>query len=326
MKLPRIVCASAVTGALLFLSGVSNALELTAAHVNPPGEPTNIAFAELAKRLESSKTGLEMKVFPQGQVGGEKDAIEQVKIGAISMTAVGTGSLGNFAKTAGVYNLPFLFRDSHTHPWIVADGEVGKEIEEKIEKEAGVEILGWWSAGMRHLFTSEDKVVKTPEDLDGLKIRVMGVPAHIDTINALGGKATPMAYGEVYTGLATGALDGAENDSSGYRNKKFFEHAPNYTLTGHAFLFKPVIANKSVIDSMSEEQKAEFDEIFAEVTAMQRELFNTNFDTDIAWLEEQGVKVHQPDSAAFQKLAAPVRDQHAEDYGKDLVDRIVNAK
>jgi len=293
--------------------------------VNPPGEPSNTAFAELSRRLSAGSTGIELTIFPQGQIGGEKDAIEQVHIGAITMTTAANANLSAFAPSAGVYDIPFLFRDADTHPWIVSDGEIGAEIEARIEAEANVEILGWWSAGMRHVFTRENPV-STPADLVDLKMRVIGSPVYIDTFNALGAKATPMPYGEVYTGLATGAIDGAENDSSGYRNVKFFEQAPQYSLTGHFFLFKPVLANRDAMASLSAEQRAEFDAIFTDETKLQRELFRTNFETDIAWLEQNGVTVTIPDRTPFIEAVEPVVAIYAEKYGVGLVQRIIDAQ
>ncbi|MCV2869296.1 TRAP transporter substrate-binding protein [Defluviimonas sp. WL0002] len=302
-------------------AGAASATELTAAHVNPPGEPSNTAFDFLTKKLSEGTTGITLTIFPQGQIGGEKDAIEQVQLGAISMTTVANANLSAFAPAAGVYDIPFLFRDAGHHPWAVVDGPIGEEINAKIEAEANVEVLGWWSAGMRHVFTRE-MPVNTPADLAGQKIRVIGSPVYIDTFNGLGALATPMPYGEVYTALATGAIDGAENDSSGYRNVKFFEQAPYYSLTGHFFLFKPVIANKDALAQLTTEQRAEFDAAFAEATAMQRELFATNFESDIAWLKEQGVTVIEPDRQAFVEMVKPVADKYADQFGVDLVQRI----
>ena len=315
----------ALAASLALAPLAASAAELTAAHVNPPGEPSNEAFAELAKRLKSSKTGLTMIIFPQGQVGGEKDAVEQVQIGAVTMTTVASANLSSFAPSVGVFDIPFLFRDADEHPWIVADSEIGSEIAAKIEAESGLEVLGWWSAGMRHVFTRE-KAVHTPTDLEGQKVRVIGSPVYIDTFNALGAQSTPMPYGEVYTGLATGAIDGAENDSSGYKNKKFYEQAPIYSLTGHFFLYKPVIANPSLMAELSAEQRAEFDAIFAEVTALQRQLFAESFVKDIEYLKSQGVTVIEPDRAAFIAAAKPVFESYAEKYGADFVQRIIEAK
>jgi tripartite ATP-independent transporter DctP family solute receptor len=317
----RLRSMAAAAAMLLATTTFAGAVELTAAHVNPPGEPSNTAFAELAKRLEGSKTGLSMTVFPQGQVGGETDAIEQAQIGAITMTTVATSHLSAFAPAVGVFDIPFLFRDAETHPWAVVDGPIGKEIEEKIEAESGLEVLGWWSAGLRHVFTREVDV-KTPADLQGQKIRVIGSPVYIDTFNALGAQATPMPYGEVYTALATGTVDAAENDTSGYRNMKFSEQAPHLSLTGHFFLYKVVVANADAMASLSPEQRAEFDQIFGEVTQMQRDLFRTNFESDIAYLKENGVTVTEPDRAAFEAATKAVADKYTQQYGEELVQRI----
>lgn len=323
----RIVTRGAALGAVALSLWAGQALsqELTAAHVNPPGEPSNVAFEELAKRLSESNTGLSLAVFPQGQIGSEADAIEQVRIGALSMTTVANATMSAFAPSAGVYDIPFLFRDGDKHPWIVADGPIGAEIEQKIEDESGLEVIGWWSAGLRHVFTRE-KVVHTPEDLKGQKIRVIGSPVYIDTFNGLGALATPMPYGEVYTSLATGAIDGGENDTSGYRNVKFYEQAPNLSLTGHFFLFKPVVANRAVMEGLTPEQRAEFDQIFADVTKIQRDLFATTSEKDIAWLKENGVTVTEVDRQPFIDMVQPVADKFAGTYGADLVQRIRDAQ
>ncbi|MEQ8934151.1 MAG: TRAP transporter substrate-binding protein [Silicimonas sp.] len=314
------LCASLALTALPALGQ-----ELTAAHVNPPGEPSNEAFAELSKRLENSETGLSLKVFPQGQVGGEKDAIEQVKLGAITMTTVANSNLASFAPSVGVFDIPFLFRNATDHPRAVAEGDVGEDIAERVLEESGLEVLGWWSAGLRHVIT-RNKDVSTPADMEGMKTRVIGSPVYIDTFNALGAQATPMPYGEVYTALATGTIDAAENDSSGYRNMGFWEQAPHYSLTGHFFLYKPVVANKSMMDNLSEEQREEFDRVFAEVTDFQWDLFANNFEENIEFLESKGVTVTEPDRAAFRDEVQGVVAEYTEKYGEDLVQRIRDAK
>ena len=309
----------------LLLVGSAAAQELTAAHVNPPGEASNVAFQELEKRLGASKTGLKLKVFPQGQVGDEKAAIEQVRLGALTMTTVASSNLSAFAPSVGVFDIPFLFRDADKHPWAVADGPIGKEIADKIEKESGLKVLGWWSASMRHVFVRSGDI-NTPADLKGKKMRVIGSPVYVDTFNALGAKATPMPYGEVYTALATGAVDGAENDTTGYRNMKFYEQSPVLSLTGHFFLFKPVVANKQAMDKLTPEQRKEFEAIFKDVTALQRKTAINATADDIAFLKSKNVKVIEPDRAAFAEAVKPVAEKYAAKYGAALVERIKNTK
>ena len=312
---------------IVLLTSVSMAkpIELTAAHVNPPGEPCYEAFKFMSEKLKAGKTGISLKVFPQGQVGDEKDAVEQVNMGALTMTCVANANLSSFAPSIGIYDTPFLFRDGDKHPWIVTDGPIGQKITEKAEKESGLDILGWWSAGLRHVFTKKTDV-KTPEDMKDMKIRVIGSPVYVDTFNQLGAKPVPMPYGEVYTGLATGTLDAAENDTSGYRNMKFFEQAPHLSLTGHVFLMKPVVANRAALEKLSPEQHKEFDAIFQEATKYQRELFATTFTKDIEWAKAHGVTVTEPDRAAFEEKVRPVQEKIAKQYGEALFQSIKDAK
>lgn len=302
----------------------AHAIELTAATVNPPGEPCYEAFKMMHEKLAQGKTGVTLKLFPQGQVGDEKDAIEQVKMGAITMTCVAGAALSAFAPIIGVFDIPYLFRDDTTHPWIVSDGPIGKKIGAQIEKESGLTLLGWWSAGMRHVFTRKT-VVKTPDDMKDLKIRVIGSPVYIDTFAALGAKPTPMPYGEVYTSLATGTIDAAENDTSGYRNMKFYEQAPYLSLTGHFFLYKPIVANGAAMAKLSPEQRKEFDQIFAEATKYQRDLFAHTSAGDIQWLKEHKVTVTEPDRKLFMEKVKPVQEKYAAKYGPELVQEIRDA-
>ncbi|WP_043532037.1 TRAP transporter substrate-binding protein [Litchfieldella xinjiangensis] len=302
------------------------ATELTAGHVNPPGEPSHEAFAQLAERLKDSETGISLTVFPQGQIGSEKDAIEQVRMGALTMTTVASSALSAFAPSVGVFDIPFLFRDQNDHPRAVGQSEIGDEIAERVEQEAGVEVLGWWSAGQRHVFTRETDV-NTPEDLDGLKVRVIGSPVYLDTFNELGAQATGMPYGEVYSALANGTVDAAENDTSGYRNMKFWEQAPHLSLTGHFFLYKPVLANKQAMEGLTDDQRKEFDEIFREVTEAQWDMFASNFENDLDALRDQGVTIiEEPDREAFRNKVQPVIEKYEEEYGADLVERIRNVE
>lgn len=323
MKRWQTLAATCLSAALA--APYASAVELTAGHVNPPGEPSNAAFAELVERLDESDTDISLTVFPQGQIGSEKDAIEQVRLGALAMTTVSNSSLSSFAPSVGVFDIPFLFRDQTEHPRAVVESAVGDEVAASIEEEAGLTVLGWWSAGQRHVFTRETPV-ETPEDLEDLKMRVIGSPVYLDTFNQLGAQATGMPYGEVYSALANGTIDAAENDTSGYHNMKFWEQAPQLSLTGHFFLFKPVVANAQAMERLSPEQRAEFDAIFEDVTDMQWEMFATNFESDLEALRAKGVTVTEPDLEAFQAKAQPVVEMYEQRFGETLVNRIRDAE
>lgn len=319
--LVRVVLASAVAG-----SGSGWALDIAASHVNPPGEPTYEAFRHMAEALEEGNSGLRMRLFPRGQLGNEHDIIEQVRLGAISMASVSSAALSAFSPSVGVLDIPFLMRDQDHHPWVVADGPLGKRIAESVERETGLVVIGWWSAGMRHVFT-RNTVVQRPDDLHNLKIRVISSQVYTDTFNGLGAKATPMPYGEVYTALATGTVDAAENDVTGYRNMHFFEQAPELSLTGHFFLFKAVIVNRKFLRQMSAAQRGAFDSVFAAATRYQRELSASLYIRDLAWLQENArVNVTVPDRTALELAARSVQERYAQRFGRDLVEAIRSAR
>lgn len=295
---------------------------LTVAHVNPPGEPTYEAFKRMGERLAQGHSGLRLRMFSRGQIGDEKDSVEQVRLGALTMASVSAASLSAFAPSVGVLDIPFLFRDDHSHPWAVVDGPIGREIAQRIERESGLAVIGWTSAGMRHVFTRARPVL-APEDLKGTKIRVIGSRVYIDTFTALGAKPTPMPYGEVYTALATGTIDAAENDTPGYRGMKFYEQAPHLSLTGHFFLFKVVVANRDRLAALTPAQRAEFDAALADTVTHQRQLFADAFKQDVAWLRsERKATLHQPDRARLEAAVQPVRRQYARRFGADLVEAI----
>lgn len=179
---------------------------------------------------------------------------------------------------------------------------------------------------MRHVFTRETPV-RGPEELAGLKIRVIQSQVYTDTFNGLGAKATPMPYGEVYTALATGTVDAAENDVTGYRNMQFFEQAPELSLTGHFFLFKAVIVNRRAMEKLSAAQREAFENAFVEATAYQRELSASLFLSDLQWLKDSGrVNVTMPDREALQMAVKPVQDVYAQRFGRDFVNAIRNAR
>ena len=302
------------------------ARDITASHVNPPGEPTYEAYRLMAEQLANGDSGLRMRLFPRGQLGNEVDIIEQVRLGAITMASVSTAALSAFSPSAGVLDIPFLVRDHDHHPWVVADGPLGKRIADEIERETGLVVIGWWGAGMRHVFT-RNKAIHGPEDLHDLKIRVIQSQVYVDTFNGFGAKSTPMPYGEVYTALATGTVDAAENDVTGYRSMQFFEQAPELSLTGHFFLFKPVIVNRRQLEMLSAEQRAAFDKAFADATRYQRELSASLFISDLQWLKDNArVNVTIPDRAALEEAVRPVQDAYAQRFGRDFVDAIRNAR
>lgn len=290
---------------------------IRAGHVNPPGEPAYEAWEFFKKHMEQRlDKRVEIKLFPQGQLGSERELIEQVKLGSIEMTAPAVSPLALYNPELNVLNLPYIFK-SEKELWSITDGPIGKRLIESTLKQ-GILILNWWSTGVRHIFAS--KPIRTASDMVGMKIRVMENPVFIDAFRALQALPTPLPYGEVYQSLATKVVDAAENDSSGYRNMKFYEVAPYYSLTAHLIIVKPVLINPKFYNNLPADLRKTLDEVLAEATKYQRDLFANNFNSDIEWLKKQGVKVVEDvRTEEFQRLMLPVWAKYEKEIGPQLL-------
>ena len=292
---------------------------LRAGHVNPPGEPAYEAWV-LFEKLMEERLGdrIDVQIFPQSQLGGERDLIEQVQLGTLDMTAPSAGPLASYNKELLVLNLPYIFA-TEDEMWQVLDGPVGDRLIESTLEATDILILDWWSTGVRHIFTP-NQPIRTPADMRGMKIRVMENPIFIDSFLALGSQPTPLPYPAVYESLQTGVVDAAENDSSGYRNMNFFEPAPYYSLTSHLIITKPLLINPDYYNGLPDDVRTVLDECVAEATAYQRKLFAENFATDIEWLKEQGVTVIEDvQIGLFREKMTPVWAKYEDRFGADLL-------
>ncbi len=294
---------------------------IRAGHVNPPGEPAYEAWEVFKKKMhEKLGNTVEVQTFPQGQLGNERELIEQVKIGSLEMTAPAVSPLALQNSELNVLNLPYIFKNEG-ELWKVVDGPIGKRLIESTRQKAGVLILNWWSTGVRHIFSK--RPIRRVADMRDMKIRVMENPVFIDAFRALNALPTPMPYGEVYQALATGLVDAAENDSSGYRNMKFFEVAPVYSLTAHLIITKPVLIHPAFYDKLPADVKKTLDETLQEATNFQRNLFATNFEEDIKWLKQQKVTVvDDVNLAEFQKIMVTVWAKYEANIGKELLNEV----
>ncbi len=309
------VPAAALAG--LFATGV-DALDISVAVANPPDDPASVALMRMKEQLDNGETGLSLTVYTSGQLGGEADLVEQVRLGALDMTTVAASVISTFSPTMGVLDIPYLLSLENDQVWRVLDGPIGEQIGAQMEEDTGMRLVAYWSAGERSVFT-RDRLINSPEDLAGLRIRVIPSPVYLDTFNALGAEAVGMPYAEVYTSLATGAIDGAEQDTSGFRVMKFYEQAAYYSFTKHILLIRPLVMNPAVLDEMTPEQRAEFDAAIADATEFQRQYILDMVADNMTYLAEQGVQFAEPDLAAFRELAAPVREDYAKTLGADLI-------
>jgi tripartite ATP-independent transporter DctP family solute receptor len=236
-----------------------------------------------------------------------------------------SGAMPGFAPIHRVFFLPYLFKDE-AHMWRVTDGPIGEEITEQTLKDAGVKIVAYWSTGVRHFF-HKNKEIRTPEDMEGVKLRVMEDRIFMESFKEIGALPTPIPYTELYSALATGVVDAAENDSAGYRFNKFYEVAPYFSLSGHMIIGSSVIINPKFYNQMPDDIKEVFERVMKEATDYQRHLYATNFEDNIEFLKEQGVTVTEDvDRDAFVKAMQPAWKRLGDIVDLDLVQRIVDLR
>jgi len=202
---------------------------------------------------DESKGKMGVKVFPNGALGSERDTIEQLKIGGLDMMRINAAPLNNIVPETIAVSLPFVFRSTE-HMRKVLDGPIGDEILAAMAAQ-GMVGLAFYDSGARSLYTAK-KPVKTVADMKGMKIRVQQSDLFVAMIEALGANPTPMPYGEVYTGLKTGIVDGAENNWPSYESSRHFEAAKYYDLTEHSLVPEVLVFSKKIWDGLSKEDQA----------------------------------------------------------------------
>jgi tripartite ATP-independent transporter DctP family solute receptor len=276
-------------------------------------------MVRLAEALKERSAGrVRMDVFPDRQLGEERELVEGLQLGTVDMTAVSTGPLVAFVPEVGVLDLPFLFRDS-AHAYRVLDGEIGRDILGRFERR-GIVGLAFWENGWRHL-TSRTPVAK-PEDLRGMKLRTMQNPVHISAFRNLGASPVPMAWGEVFTSLGQGVIDGQENPLVVIYTNSLWEVQRHVALTGHLYGPHLVLFSKRKWDSLPPDVRTLITAIMPEVTAWQR-AESTRLDRELAErLRERGMAVSTVDVAPFQAGARATYEQFRDRYDPALVARI----
>jgi len=301
------------------------ALELKAADVHPEGYPNVVAMQSLGKKLDAGTKGrLTLKMFPGAVLGDEKSMIEQTQAGGIDILRTSLGPLGPVVPEVNVFNMPFVFR-SEAHMRAVVDGPIGEEILTKItNSSANLVALGWMDGGTRNLYTK--KAVRKPADLAGQKVRMMGNPLFVDTMNAMGGSGISMGFGELYSAMQTGVVDGAENNVPSYVTGNHFTVAKVYSLTGHLIIPEIFVFSKAKWAKLSAEDQTLIKKLAREAQMEQRQLWDKRVTMDTARMKASGVTiVADVDKDAFFKATQPVRDKYASAY-TDLIKRIQAVK
>ncbi|WP_431026814.1 TRAP transporter substrate-binding protein DctP [Lysinibacillus sp. LZ02] len=290
-------------------------------HIAPEDHAFSKGLEEFTAAVEEATEGrVEFEVFGNGALGGEVEVAEQVQLGALDMTLVTSGPVGNFVSDFSVLEMPFLFRDVE-HVYATLDGEVGQELMGKLDA-AGFKALGIWENGMRHI--ASNKAIKSPEDMKGLKIRTLENPIYIDMYSSLGADPTPIAFPELYTSLQQGVVDSTDLSYAIMNTSKFYEVTDHFSEVGIYYASAPLLMNGDKFNSLPADIQQILVEKGQEYAVRQREISQEMEVDHIQALKDHGVTIvpiDEIDLEAFKASVEPVYEKYASNFG-DLVERI----
>jgi len=287
--------------------------------------PVHKAMVFMANDLEKRSGGtMALEIYPNQQLGTERQCLELLQIGSLGMTKVSAAVMENFSPNMKVFGLPFLFRD-RTHAFSVLDGEIGKELLDGGQK-YWLKGLGYYDSGSRSFYTKE-KPVATPDDLKGLKIRVMESVTAMNMVRNLGGSPTPISWGELYTSLQQGVVDGAENNPPSFYLSRHYEVCKFYSLDEHTTVPDVLIMGTHLWNDLNEQQQQWIQESVDLSVQHQRKLWAIAEQEALDEVQKAGVQVIRPDKTIFQKKVTSMYEDYKDDNKVyQLIHRIQTSK
>jgi len=300
-----------VVGLVAGCSGQRDVTIIKLAHNLDSTHPVHKGMEFLSARLAEKSGGtMRVDIYPSAQLGTEREAVELLQLGGLGMTKVSTSALEGFAEEFKVFALPYLFRDD-PHKFAAFDGEIGREI---LLSPAAKLMRGlcYYEAGSRSFYT-KTRPIRTPDDLAGLKIRVQESPMAFGLIRSFGASATPIAFGELYTSLQQGVVDGAENNPPSFHLSRHYEVCKFYSLNEHTSVPDVVLVSVHLWNSLSPQQQTWLQEAADESTVYQRELWQSATDEALAAVQAAGVEIIRPDKTLFAAKAASLHEEASRD-------------
>ncbi len=277
------------------------------AHNMPQTHSVHKGILEFQKALRLKSGGkLDVKIFPDGQLGSEREVLELLQIGSVAITKVSAATLSNFVPEYHVFGIPYLFENKQ-HQFDILEGDVGKSILEK-GSQFWLRGLCYYDAGSRNFYTSK-KAIRTPEDLKGLKIRVMNNQMAINMINSMGGSATPLAFGELYTAMQQGVVDGAENNPPSFVSSNHYEVSNYYTIDQHSSIPDVLLIGTKFWNTLSDEEKQWIQAAADSSAQAQKKFWNASVEESMAIAKAAGVEVITPEKSLFQERSKSVLEQ-----------------
>lgn len=300
-----VLCLS-ITGVLLAsCSRHDETVVLKLAHVLDTGHSVHQGMVHMAERLDHYSNGsMRIDIYPSGQLGAERDTVELVQIGSLAMTKVSASPLEAFVPAMQVFSIPYVFR-SREHLFKALDSEVGKELLRSVEV-ARLRGMGYYDSGSRS-FYMVDTPVEAPADIKGKKIRVMKSQTAVKMISAFGGGATPISWGELYTALQQGVVDGAENNPPSFYLSGHYEVCKYYALNEHTSVPDMLLMSKRIWDDLEPQQQKWLQQAVDDSVAYQRVLWQKSTQEALAAVQAAGVIVTYPDKAPFMKAVEAMK-------------------
>lgn len=297
------IFAAAALAAALFAGPAAAQTVIKAAFGSQPGHPSYMGLERFKELVEKKTNGsIKVELYPDRQLGEEREVVEGLQIGSVDMTVVSTGPLGAFVPQVNVLDLPFMFENS-AHVYRVLDGEVGQDLLKRFDSR-NIVGLAWWENGWRHV--TAKKAVGAPEDLKGIKLRTMQNPVHIAAFKKLGAAPIPMVWGEVFTSLGQGVIDAQENPITIIYTNSLWEVQSHLMLTGHVYSPHAVLFSKAKWASLKPDQQAAVRDAVREATPYQREM-SAKLEADyLDRLRQKGMTVRELDLAKFREATRDV--------------------
>lgn len=296
-SLVKLLCFVFLSAGIFSCSEIKDKKVLYFAHSLPITHPVHTGILDFQRLLNEKSGGkLQLKIFPDGQLGSERETLELLQIGSVAMTKVSAATMSSFAPEYQVLSIPYIFRDS-THLFKVLEGKIGKEI-----LAGGSEFLlrglCYYDAGSRSFYARE-KPIQAPEDLKGMKIRVMNDKLAVDMVGVLGGSATPMAYGELYTALQQKVVDGAENNIPSFVTSNHFEICKYYSFDEHTMVPDVVVMSTKFWENLSETERGWVQAAADESVAAEKIAWRKTVEENMKVLKAANVEFFYPDKKQF---------------------------
>jgi len=309
---------------LLLFSGCVNQQQgevLKLAHGLDPSHPVHQAMVHMAERCKEISNGeLTIEIYPSGQLGSEQQCVELLQIGSLAITKVSAAVMESFTEDFKVLGLPYVFR-SKEHSFKVLDGEIGDDLLLSTEP-FWIRGLCFFDAGSRSFYTI-DTPINHPDDLKGLKIRVMKSITAMEMVKAQGGSPTPISWGELYTALQSGVVDGAENNPPSFYTSHHYEVCKYYCLNEHTMVPDVLIISQKVWVKLSEQEKLWLQQAADESVPVQRKLWAESEKESLEIVKEAGVTIIYPDKEPFSDKVTELLESYREnDKLYDLITRI----